>query len=85
MANYWKEKREQELAQGWLVVSSDMDGVTGYKVVHALDVNDVRRGSYWGGAVKHITLNSKEANEFASQLNQNNVEPPENLFRGAFR
>ena len=82
MANYWKEKRKTELAQGWLVVASDMDGLTGYQVVHALDAPDVRNGSYWGGCVDHLTLNKAEAEARAAQLNKDGVEPPENAFRG---
>ena len=82
MANYWEEKRKRELAQGWLVLASDMDGLTGYQVVHALDAPSVRKGYYGAGCVNHLTLNKAEAIARAEQLNKDGVEPPENNFRG---
>jgi hypothetical protein len=80
--NYWQIKREQELAQGWIVVASDMDGITGYEVVHALDAPDVRRGNYWLGCVQKLTRDRKEAQDFADQLNAKNEPAPENPRRG---
>lgn len=79
--NYWKKKKEEELAIGWLVVSSDMDGLTGHQVVHALDADDVRRGCYWGGVVKHLTLNFREAQSVADELNAKGEPAPEHNWR----
>jgi len=81
MKNYWQQKREEELATGWLVIGSDMDGVTGFQVVHALDAPSVRSGCYWGGVVKKLTRDCKEAQNYADELNAKNEPAPENRFR----
>jgi hypothetical protein len=81
MANYWEEYANQNK---WLVISSDMDGLTGYQVVHSQDARDVRLGSYWGGVVKHLTLNKAEAQAFADRLNAQGEPAPNNPFRNAF-
>ena len=80
--NYWKRKKEEELAIGWLVVSKDMDGLTGHQVVHALDADDVRRGCYWGGVSKCYTLSWAEAQRVADELNAKGEPAPENPHRG---
>lgn len=81
MKNYWQQKREEELAKGWLVIASDMDGLTGYQVIHALDAPSVRGGAYWMGVVKKLTLDRKEAQDYADKLNAKNEPAPENRFR----
>lgn len=81
MANYWKDYANQNK---WLVISSDMDGLTAHQVVHSLDARDVRSGSYQGSVVKHLTLNFAEAQQVADELNAKNEPAPDNPFRGAF-
>lgn len=71
--------------ENWIVVGSDMDGLTGYQVVHKLDERDLRCGSYWGGIVKGISLDKKEMQQLADQLNETNEPAPDNPFRGVFR
>lgn len=68
----------------WLVIGRDMDGLTGYSVVHSLDARDYRNGSYWGGIVKDLSLNKAEMQLVADELNAKNEPPPENPFRGVF-
>lgn len=82
MTNYWKQKREEELAIGWLVVARDMDGLTAFSAVHALDADDMRRGSYWGGISKCLTLDPAEAQRVADELNAKGEPAPENPLRG---
>jgi hypothetical protein len=65
----------------WIVVSSDMDGLTGHQVVHSLDAPSVRSGSYWGGVVKDISLDKTEMQKVADELNARNEPPPENPYR----
>lgn len=79
--NYWKEYAEQNK---WLVIGSDMDGLTGYQVVHSLDARSVRSGSYWGGVVKGLSLNKAEMQTLADELNAKGEPAPENPFRNAF-
>jgi len=79
--NYWKEYADQNK---WLVIGSDMDGLTGYQVVHSIDARSLRSGSYWGGIVKGLSLNKAEMQVLADELNAKNEPPPENPYRGAF-
>ena len=79
--NYWTEYANQNK---WLVIGSDMDGLTGYQVVHSLDARNLRSGNYWGGIVKGLSLNKAEMQILADELNAKNEPAPENPFRGAF-
>jgi len=65
----------------WVVVASDMDGLTGYQVVHSLDVECVRSGSYWGGIVRGLSLRKSEMEQLAFELNAKNEPAPENPYR----
>lgn len=73
------------MQKNWIVIGTDMDGLTGYQVVHKLDERDLRSGSYWGGIVKGISLNKKEMEELADRLNEADEPAPKNPFRGVFR
>ena len=70
------------LENKWIVVSSDMDGLTGHQVVHSLDASSVRSGTYWGGIVKGLSLDKSEMQKLADELNANNEPPPDNPMRG---
>ena len=70
------------IEKNWIVVASDMDGITGYQVVHRLDERDIRSGSYSGSIVKGLSLNKAEMQTLADQLNATNEPAPENPFRG---
>ena len=70
------------IEKDWIVISSDMDGVTGYQVVHRLDERSLRSGCYWGGIVKGLSLNKSEMLILADQLNSANEPAPENPYRG---
>jgi hypothetical protein len=65
----------------WVVVSSDMDGLTGHQVVHSSDAAQVRSGTYWGGLVKDLSLDRAAMQKVADELNAKNEPPPENPFR----
>ena len=65
----------------WIVVASDMDGLTGYQVVHKLDERCVRYGTYFGSIVKGLSLNRKEMETLADELNAKGEPAPENPFR----
>jgi hypothetical protein len=70
------------IEKNWIVVGSDMDGLTGYQVVHRLDERSIRSGSYWGGIVKGLSLNKAEMQTLADELNVANEPAPENPYRG---
>lgn len=67
----------------WVVVASDMDGLTGYQVVHSLDALQVQRGSYSGHLVKGLSLNKAKMQKLADRLNKKNEPAPNNPFRNA--
>jgi hypothetical protein len=66
----------------WVVVGKDMDGLTGYSVIHNLDVRSYRNGFYWSGIVKGLSLQKAEMQVLADELNAKNEPAPENPFRG---
>ena len=65
----------------WVVVASDMDGLTAYQVVHSSDVSQVLSGCYNGNLIKDFSLNKSEMMKVADQLNANNEPAPYNPFR----
>ncbi len=65
----------------WVVIGSDMDGLTGYQVVHSLDVRNLQSGTYLGSIVRGLSLNRAEMQKVADELNANNEPAPENPFR----
>jgi hypothetical protein len=65
----------------WVVIGSDMDGLTGYQVVHSLDVRSLQSGSYLGSIVRGLSLNRAEMQKKADELNAINEPAPENPFR----
>lgn len=66
----------------WIVVGTDMDGITGYQCVSTLDEAELRSGSYWGGITEGLSMSSKEMQILADKLNANNTPAPENPYRG---
>jgi hypothetical protein len=61
----------------WVVIGSDMDGLTGYQVVHSTHAHKIRSGCYWGGIVEGLSLNRAEMQELADKLNSENQAPSE--------
>jgi hypothetical protein len=59
----------------WVVVGSDMDGLTGYQVVHSTHAHKIRSGCYWGGIVEGLSLNRAEMQELADKLTAENKAP----------
>lgn len=65
----------------WVVIGKDMDGVTGYSVVHKDDVRSFTKGYVWSDSVKGLSMNKKEMEKVAAELNAKNEPRPENPFR----
>jgi hypothetical protein len=59
----------------WIVIGSDMDGLTGYQVVHSTHAHKIRSGCYWNGIVEGLSLNRAEMQELADKLNTENQKP----------
>jgi hypothetical protein len=70
--NYWKEQADQNK---WIVVGSDMDGLTGYQVVHSTHAHKIRSGCYWGGIVEGFSLDKEALQKVADKLNAENKQP----------
>jgi hypothetical protein len=68
----------------WIVIGKDMDGLTGYTVVHSLDSRDYLNGNYWGGIIKGLSLDKAEMQTLADQLNAKSEPAPENPYRRVF-
>jgi len=66
----------------WVVVGRDMDGITGYSVVHKDDVRSLTSGMYWGGIIKDLSMDKQAMEKVAAELNAKNEPRPENPFRG---
>ena len=75
MSNYWKDLADQNK---WMVVSSDMDGLTGHQVVHSTHARKIHSGCYWGGIVEGLSLNKAEMQKLADKLNAENKPPSDN-------
>ena len=65
----------------WVVVGKDMDGLTGYSVIHSLDVKSYLSGTYWGSIMRGLSLNKAEMQALADELNAKNEPAPENPYR----
>jgi len=65
----------------WVVIGQDMDGLTGYSVVHKDDVRSLTSGYVWSGIRKGLSLDRKEMEKVAAELNAKNEPRPENPFR----
>jgi hypothetical protein len=65
----------------WIVIASDMDGLTAYQVVHSLDARQVQSGCYSNRLVKDLSLDKAKMQKVADKLNAKNEPAPENPFR----
>lgn len=81
MKNYWKNFADQNK---WVVIGSDMDGITGYQVVHSSDYLEVKSGCYWGGLTRGLSMNKSEMQELADELNEKNEPAPDNPMRNVW-
>ena len=78
MSKYWKDFADQNK---WVVIGSDMDGITGYQVVHSSDYLEVKSGSYWGGLTRGLSMRKSEMQKLADELNEKNEPAPNNPMR----
>ena len=79
MSNYWKNFADQNK---WVVIGSDMDGITGYQVVHSSDYLEViSPGVKWGGLTRGLSMSKSEMQKLADKLNEKNEPAPDNPFR----
>jgi hypothetical protein len=65
--NYWEERFEN--LPDYIVVGRDMDGVTGYTVIHKKDEVEFHSGCYRGEIMNGLSMNKSKMQELADKMN----------------
>jgi hypothetical protein len=68
MKNYWEERFEK--LPNYIVVGEDMDGITGYTVIHKKDERQYRSGSYNMGITHGLSMSKSEMQKVADEMNK---------------
>jgi hypothetical protein len=68
--NYWEERFEN--LPNYIVVGSDMDGVTGYTVIHKKDEIEFRSGCYRGEIMNGLSMSKSNMQKLADKMNIKN-------------
>jgi len=67
--NYWEERYEN--LPNYIVVGRDMDGVTGYTVLHKKDEKEYWSGCYSMSIMNGLSMRRSEMQELADKMNKN--------------
>lgn len=65
--NYWTERFNN--LPNYIVIGQDMDGITGYTVIHKKDEKQYRSGSYNMGITNGLSMNKSEMQKLADEMN----------------
>ena len=65
--NYWEERFEN--LPDYIVVGEDMDGITGYTVIHKKDEREYRSGCYNMRITHGLSMRKSEMQELADKMN----------------
>lgn len=68
--NYWTERYNN--LPDYIVVGEDMDGITGYTVIHKKDEEQFRSGCYFGSIMNGLSMRKSEMQELADKMNNKN-------------
>jgi hypothetical protein len=68
--NYWVERYEN--LPDYIVVQQDMDGLTGYTVIHKKDENEFYSRSYRGSIILGLSLDKSKMEKLAKKMNKKN-------------
>ena len=66
---YWEERYES--LPNYIVIGEDMDGITGYTVIHKKDERQYRSGCYNMGITNGLSMKRSEMQELADKMNKN--------------
>jgi hypothetical protein len=66
--NYWT-KRYNNLPD-YIVVGKDMDGITGYTVIHKKDETQYRSGCYHSSITNGLSMSKLEMQKLADKMNK---------------
>jgi len=65
--NYWEERFNN--LPNYIVVGEDMDGITGYTVIHKKDEKQWRSGSYHMSIMNGLSMVKSEMQKLADEMN----------------
>jgi hypothetical protein len=65
--NYWEERYEN--LPNYIVVGKDMDGITGYTVIHKKDEKQYRSGCYHSEITNGLSMIKSEMQKLADEMN----------------
>ena len=65
--NYWEERFNN--LPNYIVVGEDMDGITGYTVIHKKDEAEWRSGSYHMRIMNGLSMVKSEMQKLADEMN----------------
>jgi len=68
--NYWEQRFEN--LPNYIVVGRDMDGITGYTVIHKKDEVEFRSGCYRSEIMNGLSMNKSEMQKLADKMNKEN-------------
>jgi hypothetical protein len=66
--NYWEERFKN--LPNYIVVGRDMDGVTGYTVLHKNDEKEYLSGCYHSKIMNGLSMNKSEMQKLADEMNK---------------
>lgn len=66
--NYWTERFNN--LPNYIVVGEDMDGITGYTVIHKKDEKEFKSGTYHMKIMNGLSMNKSEMQELADKMNK---------------
>jgi hypothetical protein len=69
--NYWTERYNN--LPNYIVVGEDMDGITGFQVVHKDNEREYRSGCYRGEITHGLSMNRQEMQDLADKMNKEEV------------
>jgi hypothetical protein len=68
VTNYWEERFNN--LPDYIVVGEDMDGITGYTVIHKKDERQFRSGCYRGEIMNGLSMHKSEMQKVADVMNK---------------
>lgn len=66
--SYWEERYEN--LPNYIVVGRDMDGVTGYTVIHKKDENEWKSTCYRSSIMNGLSMSKLEMQTLAAEMNK---------------
>lgn len=68
--NYWEERYNN--LPDYIVASEDMDGITGYTVIHKKDEEQFHSGCYHSSIMNGLSMIKSDMQKLADKMNNKN-------------